>query len=110
VLVNGYPALMTELVADGSIGSFTFDLDIARSSWVSRPFPSWNRSILTEICLCHACSCQDILRTETAGQVACRILPSSHTNPIFVLVGEQPIRAYRRSVEWCLQGEPNGRI
>jgi hypothetical protein len=35
---------------------------------VSRPFPSWNRSILTEIYLCHACSCQEILRTETAGQ------------------------------------------
>ena len=37
--------------------------------YVSRPFPSWNRSILTEIYLCHACSCQEILRTETAGQV-----------------------------------------
>jgi hypothetical protein len=36
---------------------------------VSRPFPSWNRSMLTEIYLCHACSCQEILRTETAGQV-----------------------------------------
>jgi hypothetical protein len=24
--------------------------------WVSRAFPSWNRSILTEIYLCHACS------------------------------------------------------
>jgi hypothetical protein len=35
---------------------------------VSRPFPSWNRSILTEVYLCHACSCQEILRTETAGQ------------------------------------------
>jgi hypothetical protein len=35
---------------------------------VSRPFPSWNRSILTEIYLCHACSCQEIFRTETAGQ------------------------------------------
>jgi hypothetical protein len=35
---------------------------------VSRPFPSWNRSMLTEICLCHACSCPEILRTETAGQ------------------------------------------
>jgi hypothetical protein len=35
---------------------------------VSRPFSSWNRSILTEIYLCHACSCQEILRTETAGQ------------------------------------------
>eukprot|EP01047_Picozoa_sp_COSAG01_P067658 COSAG01_NODE_9600_length_2394_cov_2.019608_2_plen_380_part_00 len=35
---------------------------------VSQPFPSWNRFILTEISLCHACSCQEILRTETAGQ------------------------------------------
>jgi hypothetical protein len=36
---------------------------------VRRPFPSWNRSILAEIYLCHACSCQEIWRTETAGQV-----------------------------------------
>ena len=36
--------------------------------------------------------------------VALRILPSSHTNPIFVLVGGQPIRASRRSAEWCLKG------
>ncbi|HUR59398.1 MAG TPA: CehA/McbA family metallohydrolase [Opitutaceae bacterium] len=35
--------------------------------------------------------------------VALRILPSSHTNPIFVLVGGKPIRASRRSVEWCLK-------
>jgi hypothetical protein len=33
-------------------------------------FPSWNRSILTEIYLCHACSCQEISRSETAGQGA----------------------------------------
>jgi hypothetical protein len=36
--------------------------------------------------------------------VALRILPSSHTNPIFVLVGNKPIRASRRSAEWCLAG------
>eukprot|EP01047_Picozoa_sp_COSAG01_P013693 COSAG01_NODE_650_length_14506_cov_24.157354_6_plen_114_part_00 len=29
-------------------------------SEVSRPFPSWNRCILTEIYLCHACSYQEI--------------------------------------------------
>jgi hypothetical protein len=34
--------------------------------------------------------------------VAIRILPSSHTNPMFVLVGGKPIRASRRSAEWCL--------
>jgi hypothetical protein len=27
---------------------------------VSRPFPSWNRPILTDIYLCHACSCHEI--------------------------------------------------
>jgi hypothetical protein len=32
-------------------------------------FSSWNRSTLTEIYLCHACSCHEILRTETAEQV-----------------------------------------
>lgn len=36
--------------------------------------------------------------------VALRILPSSHTNPIFVLVGGKPVRASRRSVDWCLRG------
>jgi hypothetical protein len=40
----------------------------AAETGCSRPFPSWKRPILTEIYLCHACSCQEILRTETAGQ------------------------------------------
>ncbi len=34
--------------------------------------------------------------------VAARILPAAHTNPIFVLVGGKPVRASRRSAEWCL--------
>ena len=34
--------------------------------------------------------------------IALRILPSSHTNPIFALVDGKPIRASRRSAEWCL--------
>ena len=34
--------------------------------------------------------------------VAVRILPSSHTNPIFVVADGKPIRASRRSAEWCL--------
>jgi hypothetical protein len=33
--------------------------------------------------------------------VAARILPSVHTNPIFVEVEGKPIRASRRSAEWC---------
>ncbi len=36
--------------------------------------------------------------------VAVRILPSSHSNPVFVLVGGKPVRASRRSAEWCLAG------
>jgi hypothetical protein len=34
--------------------------------------------------------------------LAARIFPSSHTNPLFVIVDGQPIRASRRSAEWCL--------
>ena len=39
---------------------------------------------------------------EKSGWVALRILPSSHTNPIFVNVAGKPIRASRDSAEWCL--------
>src|SRR5262249_44911171 len=35
--------------------------------------------------------------------VCLRILPSSHTNPVFVVVGDKPIRASKRSAEWCLK-------
>ncbi|MGB9405774.1 MAG: CehA/McbA family metallohydrolase [Candidatus Acidiferrales bacterium] len=34
--------------------------------------------------------------------IALRILPSSHSNPIFIIIGGKPIRASRRSAEWCL--------
>jgi hypothetical protein len=44
------------------------------------------------------------VKIERSSWVALRILPSSHTNPIFVLVGDKPIRASRRSAEWCLKG------
>lgn len=35
--------------------------------------------------------------------VAVRILPSVHTNPIFVEVEGKPIHASRKSAEWCVQ-------
>ncbi|MEZ6041508.1 MAG: CehA/McbA family metallohydrolase [Planctomycetaceae bacterium] len=35
--------------------------------------------------------------------IAIRILPSVHTNPIFVKVDGKPIRASQRSAEWCIQ-------
>ena len=41
---------------------------------------------------------------DRSSWVALRVLPSSHTNPIFVLVGDQPVRASARSAEWCLRG------
>jgi len=34
--------------------------------------------------------------------IAVRILPSSHTNPVFVIVDGKPIRASRASAAWCL--------
>jgi hypothetical protein len=40
---------------------------------------------------------------ERSSWIALRILPSSHTNPIFVLAGEKPIRASKKSAEWCLK-------
>ncbi len=39
---------------------------------------------------------------DKSSWIALRILPSSHTNPIFALVDGKPIRASRRSAEWCL--------
>ncbi|MBI3853117.1 MAG: CehA/McbA family metallohydrolase [Verrucomicrobia bacterium] len=44
------------------------------------------------------------VKIDRSSWVAMRILPSSHTNPIFVLVDGKPIRASKRSADWCLQG------
>jgi hypothetical protein len=41
---------------------------------------------------------------ERSSWLAVRVLGSSHTNPIFVLVDGKPIRASRQSAEWCLAG------
>jgi len=50
-------------------------------------------------------SIQDVafdVPVERSSWLAWRILGSSHTNPIFVLVEGKPIRASRQSAEWCL--------
>jgi hypothetical protein len=39
-----------------------------------------------------------------SGWVALRILPSSQTNPIFLVVGGKPMRPLCRSAQWCLDG------
>ena len=51
-------------------------------------------------------SIQDVEFTadiDRSSWVALRIFPSSHTNPVFVAVDGRPIRASRRSAEWCLE-------
>ncbi len=39
---------------------------------------------------------------DRSSWVALRIFPSSHTNPVFVEVDGKPIRASRKSAQWCL--------
>jgi hypothetical protein len=41
------------------------------------------------------------VKIDRSSWVALRVYPSSHTNPIFVLVGGKPIRASKKSAEWC---------
>jgi len=40
---------------------------------------------------------------EQSSWIAVRIFPSSHTNPVFVEVAGRPVRASRRSAEWCIK-------
>ncbi len=44
------------------------------------------------------------LPVQRSSWIALRILGSAHTNPVFVLVGGRPIRASKRSADWCLKG------
>lgn len=39
---------------------------------------------------------------DQSSWLALRIFPSSHTNPVFVIVDGKPIRASRKSAQWCL--------
>jgi len=39
---------------------------------------------------------------KISSWVALRIFPSSHTNPVFVELDGKPIRASKRSAQWCL--------
>ncbi len=40
---------------------------------------------------------------DRSSWIALRILGSAHTNPVFALVGARPVRASKRSAEWCLK-------
>ena len=41
------------------------------------------------------------VKLDRSSWIAVRILPSSHTNPVFALVGGKPVRASKQSAEWC---------
>jgi hypothetical protein len=43
------------------------------------------------------------LKVDRSSWVAARIFGSSHTNPIWVIVGDAPVRVSRRSAQWCLE-------
>ena len=40
---------------------------------------------------------------ERSSWIALRVFPAAHTNPIFVEVDGAPIRASKRSAQWCLE-------
>ena len=42
-------------------------------------------------------------KLEKSSWVALRIFPTCHTNPIFVEVDGKPIRANKKSFEWCIK-------
>jgi hypothetical protein len=44
------------------------------------------------------------VKIDRSSWVALRIFQTSHSNPIFAIVGDKPIRASRKSVQWCLSG------
>ena len=41
---------------------------------------------------------------RSSSWAAIRVFPQAHTNPIFLQVNEQPLRASKASAEWCLAG------
>jgi hypothetical protein len=59
---DGLTALVQEFRRElGPAAQLSFATECQpRARFVSWPFPSWNRSILTEIYLCHACSYHEI--------------------------------------------------
>jgi len=98
-------------------------LDMANNAWEQKPF--WNiergrignkRTVALELIVNGKATetkniaadgtIQDISFETVIGKsswIALRIMPSSHTNPIFVSVNNKPIRASKRSAEWCLK-------
>jgi hypothetical protein len=42
------------------------------------------------------------LPVSESSWIAARVLPAAHTNPVFALISGKPVRASRRSAQWCL--------
>src|SRR5262249_23007509 len=43
-------------------------------------------------------------RVAKSSWATVRVFPSGHSNPIFLIVDDKPIRASRASANWCLKG------
>jgi hypothetical protein len=65
---NGRCIAKQPLVADGTLQTLTFPVEVEESGWM-----------------------------------ALRVLPSSHTNPIFISIGGKRMRSSRQSAAWCLE-------
>ena len=105
-----------------TIDTTVHPLNINENVWTQKPF--WNierarigntRTVAVELIVNGEVADKKIIEADGSLQdiqfettisksswVALRILPSSHSNPIFVLVDNKPIRANKKSAEWCL--------
>jgi hypothetical protein len=61
------------------------------------------RPVASSVRATACCATSFDARVDRSAWMALRIMGSAHTNPIFVVVGGRPIRASRKSAEWCLQ-------
>lgn len=108
---------------DPKTDSITLPLNLRRNVWEQKPF--WNlerarisntRKVTVELVvngnvvdktnITADGNLIDIKFETTISKsswIALRILPSSHSNPIFVLVDNKPIRVSKKSAAWCLK-------
>ena len=108
---------------NGEIDGSVHPLNISGNVWSQKPF--WNiergrigktRTVPVELIVNgQVVSTKNILadgriqtisfesKIDRSSWAALRIMPSSHTNPIFILVDSKPIRASKQSAAWCLE-------
>lgn len=118
VKITANVAAMLDDKADLSINPLTYENNI----WDLKPF--WNlersringnRLVALELIVNGEAIEQKQLKADGSIQkiefeteisksswIALRILYSSHSNPIFVIIDNKPIRANKKSAEWCL--------